>query len=159
MSINSWMDKDIVVLIYKRILLSHKKECIWFSSNEVEEPRAYYTEWSKSEKEKQISYIKTYIRNLKRWYWWTYLQDSSGDANTKNRLVDTVGEEEGGTNWESNTETYTLPYVKQIVNGYLLYHAGSSNMVLSDNLERWDGMGGRRHTYTYGWFMFMYGRK
>ena len=44
----------------------------------------------------------------------------------------------------------TLPYVKQIVNGYLLYHAGSSNMVLSDNLERWDGMGGRRHMYTYG---------
>ena len=30
------------------ILLSHEKEHIWISSNEVNEPRAYYTEWSKS---------------------------------------------------------------------------------------------------------------
>ena len=28
--------------------------------------------------------------------------------------VDTTGEGEGGTNWGSSTETYTLPYVKQI---------------------------------------------
>ena len=28
-----------------------KKECIWVSSNEVDEPRAYYTEWCKSERE------------------------------------------------------------------------------------------------------------
>ena len=33
------------------ILLSHKKERIWVSSDEVDEPRAY-TEWSKSEKER-----------------------------------------------------------------------------------------------------------
>ena len=38
-------------------LLSHKKECIWVGANEVDEPRAYYTEWSKSEREKQILYI------------------------------------------------------------------------------------------------------
>ena len=29
----------------------------WVSSNEVDEARACYTEWSKSETEKQISYI------------------------------------------------------------------------------------------------------
>ena len=29
-----------------------KKEHIWVSSNEVDEPRAYYTEWSKSERER-----------------------------------------------------------------------------------------------------------
>ena len=68
---------------------------------------------------------------------------------TENRLVDTVGQGEGGMDWDSNTETYTLPYAKQIVNGYLLYHAGSSNMVLRDNLEAWDGVGGRRHMYIY----------
>ena len=34
------------------ILLSHKKEHIWVSSNEVNEPRAYYTERSKSERER-----------------------------------------------------------------------------------------------------------
>ena len=32
--------------------LSHKKECIWVSSNEVDEPKAYYTEWNKSERER-----------------------------------------------------------------------------------------------------------
>ena len=34
------------------LLLSHKKEQIWVSSNEVDESRAYYTEWSKSERER-----------------------------------------------------------------------------------------------------------
>ena len=59
------------------ILLSHKKECIWVSSNEVEEPRAYYTQWSKSEREILILYTDAYIWNLKRWYWWTYFQGSN----------------------------------------------------------------------------------
>ena len=30
------------------LLLSHKKECRWVSSNVVDDPRTYYTEWSKS---------------------------------------------------------------------------------------------------------------
>ena len=64
------MDKEAVV--YTGILLSHKKECIWVSSNEVDEPTAYYTEWSKSEREKQILFINSYIWNLEKWYWWTY---------------------------------------------------------------------------------------
>ena len=58
------MDKKVVARIYSGILLSHKKECIWVNSNEVDEPRAYYTEWSKSEREKQILYINAYIWNL-----------------------------------------------------------------------------------------------
>ena len=33
------------------LLFSHKKEQLWVSSSEVDEPRAYYTQWSKSEKE------------------------------------------------------------------------------------------------------------
>ena len=36
------------------------KEQILISSGEVDEPRACYTEWSKSEREKQISYINIY---------------------------------------------------------------------------------------------------
>ena len=35
-----------------------KKECIWVSSVEVDEPRTYYTEWRKSEREREISYSK-----------------------------------------------------------------------------------------------------
>ena len=52
--------------------------------------------------------------DLERWYWWTYLQGSSGDADTENRLMDTgdrVGE--SGPDGESSLETYTLPFVKR----------------------------------------------
>ena len=51
MSIDRWMDNEVVLSIHNGILLSHKKEHIWVSSNEVDEPRAYYTEWCKSERE------------------------------------------------------------------------------------------------------------
>ena len=39
--LNRWMDKAMVHRC-NGILLSHKKECIWVSSNEVGEPAAYY---------------------------------------------------------------------------------------------------------------------
>ena len=52
MSIDRWMDNEAVVYTYSGILLSHRKEHIWVSPNEVHEPRPYYTEWSKSEREK-----------------------------------------------------------------------------------------------------------
>ena len=57
-TLSRWMDKEAVEHIYNGIILGHKKECIWVSSNEVDEPtRAYYTEWNKSEREKRILYI------------------------------------------------------------------------------------------------------
>ena len=46
--------------------LSHKKEQIWVSSSEVDEPRAYYTEQSKPETEKKMQYINAYIWNLEK---------------------------------------------------------------------------------------------
>ena len=61
------MDKEAVVHIYNEILLSYKKGHIWVSSNEVDKLRAYDTEYSKSEKEKQILYICAYISVLMRW--------------------------------------------------------------------------------------------
>ena len=50
--------------MYSGILLSHKNEWIWVSSSKVDKPRACYTEWSKSETEKQISYINTYLKEI-----------------------------------------------------------------------------------------------
>ena len=82
------MDKETVVEIYDEILLSHKKEHIWVSSDEVDEPRAYYTEWGKSERERQVPYINAYVWNLERWYWLTYSQSSIGVADTENRHMD-----------------------------------------------------------------------
>ena len=74
MPIDRWTDKEAVVHIYNGTLLSHKKEQMWISWTEVDEPRACHTEWNKSEREKQILYINAYILNLEKQYWWTYLQ-------------------------------------------------------------------------------------
>ena len=104
--------KEVVVHIYNGILLSYKKECIWVSSNEVDEPGAYYTEWSKSERERQILHINAYIWNLERQNWWSGMQGNKVDTNVKNKLLDSVGEGQGGVIWENGIETGTLPYVK-----------------------------------------------
>ena len=60
------MDKKVVV--HNGILLSYKKECIWVTSNKVNETGAYYTEWSTAERKTPIQYINTDIWNLERWY-------------------------------------------------------------------------------------------
>ena len=39
---------------------SNKKECIWLSSKEVDELRAFNTEWRKSERKEHIFYINAY---------------------------------------------------------------------------------------------------
>ena len=66
MSIGRWMNKEPVVHIHNGILLSYKKNHILITSNEVDETVAYYTEWSKSERETPIHYINAYIWNLER---------------------------------------------------------------------------------------------
>ena len=66
MSIGQWIDKEGVVYTHNGILLHYKKEHFWLSSSEVDESGTYYTEWSKSERERQISYINAYIWNLER---------------------------------------------------------------------------------------------
>ena len=69
------------------------------------------------------------------------MQGSNGDADIK-----TCGYSGGRRGWsdERVTETHTSRYVKQRASGNLLYEAGSSNSVLCDNLEKWDGVGGGR---------------
>ena len=52
MSIDRWIDKEVVVPTHNGILLSHKKEHIWLCSTQEDEPGAYYPEWSKSESER-----------------------------------------------------------------------------------------------------------
>ena len=133
------MDKEVLVHIPKGILLSYKKECIWVSSNKVDEPRGYYTEWSKSERERQIPFINTNMWDLERWYWWSYIQGSKRDTDKKNRLLDSVGEGEGEMTWENSTETY-----KQIASRSLIYDAGHQKPGFCDNLEGWGGEEGGR---------------
>ena len=60
---------------------------------------------------------------------------------------------------------YTLPYVKQIASGSLMYDEGNPKLVLCDNLEGWGREGGGSgdqeggDTYIYGRLMLMYGKK
>ena len=48
------------------------------------------------------------------------------DTDKDNRLADTGEEGEGRANSKSNTDIYTLPCVKQLASGKLLYNTASS---------------------------------
>jgi len=104
--------------------------------NEVNEPRAYYIGWSKSERETQILHINACIWNLERWYWWFYLQGSNGDRHGE-QAVDTVGKGKGGTNWENSMETYITICKTDSKWAFAVWH-WELNPVLCDNLEGWD---------------------
>ena len=47
-----------------------------------------------------------------QWIAVPYMQDNKRDTDVKNRLLDSVGEGEGGMIWENSTETCILSYVK-----------------------------------------------
>ena len=90
--------------------------------------------------------------------------DSERDTYVKNRLLDSVGEGEGGMIWENSTETYILSYVKQITSPGSMHETGCSGPVHWNDPEGWDGEGGGRgvqdgeHICTHGWFIWMYGK-
>ena len=92
------------------------------------------------------------------------MRDSKRDIDIKNRLLDSVGEGEGGMIWEHNNEACILPYVKQSTGPSLMHETGHSKLVHWDKPQGGDGEGGRRgvqdgeHMYTHGWFMAMYGK-
>ena len=134
------------------MLLNYNKEHIWVSSNEVDEPRAYYTEWSESEREKQISYINAYIWNLERRYWGSYLQSSKGNADIKNRLMDLAWgrrEGEGGLCRESNMEKYIT--ICKIDSWWeFAVWLNELKLGLCNNLEGWDGEGDGRGVQVGG---------
>ena len=92
------------------------------------------------------------------------MRDSKRATDVKNRLLDSVGEGEGGMIWENSTETCILSYVKSITSPGVMQETGCSGLVHWADPEGWDGEGGGRgvqdgeHMYTCGWFMWMYGK-
>ena len=79
---------------------------------DVDGSRVYHTEWSKSEREKQISSINAYMWNLEKWYRWSYLQGRNRDPDAENKCMDTKGEEEvGGIGRLGLTYTHYWHYV------------------------------------------------
>ena len=83
----------------------------------------------------------------------------------KNRLLDSVGEGEGGMTWENSIEICISSYVKQIASPGSMHETGCSGLVHWDDPVGRDGEGGgsgfqdREHMYTHGWLMSVYGKK
>ena len=67
------------------------------------------------------------------------MRDSKRDTDVKNRLLDSVGEDEGGMTWENSTETCILPYVKQIASPGLMHETGCLGPGHWEDPEGWDG--------------------
>ena len=55
----------VCVYIYHGILLNHQKECNNAICSSMDATRYYHTEWSKSDRERQLSYDITHMWNLK----------------------------------------------------------------------------------------------
>ena len=73
-------------------------------------PRDCHIEWSKSEREKQISYNIAYMWNLEIWCRLTYLQRRNSHRCREQTYGYQGGKGGGGTNWEIGIDIYTLMY-------------------------------------------------
>ena len=117
MPCDRWMDKEDRVHIYNGILLSHEKEWNWVICRDVDGPRDSHTDWSKSEREKQILYINAYMWNLEKWCRWSYLQSRNRDTDVEKKYMDTKGE---GEWWEElgdwDWHIYTIDTMYKIDN-------------------------------------------
>ena len=69
------------------------------------------------------------------------MKDSETDTDINKRLLDSVGEGEGGMIWENGIETYILLYVKQIASPGSMHETGCSGLVHWDDPEGWDKEG------------------
>ena len=58
----------------------------------MDRPRDYHINWSKSERERQIPYDITYVWNLKYDTKWTYLQNRNRLTDIENKLMVTKWE-------------------------------------------------------------------
>ena len=163
-SIDRWTDKEVVAHIHNGILLSHKKECIWVSSNEVDEPRAItQSEVSQKEKKTNIIYEHIYM-DLESWYWWAYLQSRKKDADTENRLCAQQGEKRVGRT-ERIAWRHTLPCGELDSQWeFAVRHRELKSDALWWPREagwgrrRGEGSRERGHIRIYGWCMLLYGR-
>ena len=121
------MDREVVVHMYNGILLSHKKEQNWVICWDVDGSRDCHTEWIKSERLKQISYINACMWNLEIWYRGTGLQGRSWDTDVENKRMDTKegkprwGGDGGVLNWAIGIDMYTLMCIKLMTNKNLQY--------------------------------------
>ena len=89
------------------------------------------------------------------------MQDSKRDTDVKNRLLDSVGESEGGMTGKNSIETCIISYKKQIASPSSMQDTGCLGLVHWDDPEGWYREGGGRGVQDGehgGGFMLMYGK-
>ena len=142
-SINRWMDKEVVAYIRNRILLSHKKRNPFDSVliRRLSLELIIQSEVSQKEKNKYciLTHTHIYIWNLERWSWWTYVQGRSGDTDRTDLW--TQWGRRGWVNWESSIRTYTGSHVKLDSQWKCTVWCRGLKPVLCNNHEGWDGAG------------------
>ena len=84
------------------------------------------------------------------------MRDSKRDADEQNRLLDSVGEGEGGMIWENGIETCIISYMKRIASPGSMPDTGCLGLVHWDDPEGWDGDGGGRGVQD-GEYMYIHG--
>ena len=67
------------------------------------------------------------------------MRDRKRDTDVKNRLLDSVGEGEGGMIWENGIETFILSRKKRIASLGSIQDTGCLGLVHWDDPERWYG--------------------
>ena len=164
MSISRWMAKKAVVHIHNGVLLSHSKEYIWISSNEVDETGAYYTEWSKLERKTPIQYTNAYIWNYRKIVTITLCMRQQKRHWVIEQSYGLCGR---GRGWEGLGEWHWSMYIscmKRVASPDLMHDSGCLGRVHWDDPEGWYGEGeGRRvqdgeHMYTCGGFILIFGK-
>ena len=88
--------KKDVVHIYNGLLLSHIKEWNWIICRDVDAPRQCHTQWSKSQTEKQITYINGDNVESRKWYRWSFCKAEIETWRTNGYK----GKRAGGMNWD-----------------------------------------------------------
>ena len=142
------------------LLLSHKKNDI--GSPVVMRLNLKFVLLSKSEREKQISYINAYIWNLQKWHRGTYLQGWNRDADVEDGLWTQQGKGKGkGVNRESSVGVCTLSCVTQMASGKLPCGTGAQPRALRwPSAVGWEGeeggSRGKAYMYMHSWFISLY---
>ena len=90
------------------------------------------------------------------------MQNRKRDTDVQNRLLDSVGEGEGGMFRENSIKTCILSIVKQVTSPGGMHETGAqawcTGKTQKDRVE-WEVGGGDRdgaYMYLHGWFMSMY---
>ena len=139
-----WMKKMQYIYIIEKNL-SLKKEWNNTICSNMDGPRVYCTNWSKSEKERQVPYDIAYIWNL-RYSTSELIFETDRFTDVENRIVVAKGVGRWEKDWEFGISIFKLLYVKWINKKVLLCSTGSY-------IHNWKELWKRIciHIHMYNW--------